>query len=102
MRSHSLTSYSLSIVVSVLFLCTQVQAQSTSSIEGQVTDQNGAVVSGAEITVLSSAMSIHRKAITDQGGRYQIASLPMADAELSTKDRGCFGGNHRDSDHPPD
>ena len=79
MRSHSLTSYSFLTAVSVLLLCTPIQGQSTSSIEGQVTDQNGAVVPGAEITVLSSAINIHRKAITDQGGRYQIASLPMAD-----------------------
>ena len=88
MRSHSLTSYFLLIVVSLLFLCTPIQAQSTSSIEGQVTDQNGAVVSGAVITVLSSTISIHRKTATDQDGRYQIASLPMADYRLEVRAQG--------------
>jgi len=89
MSFHSLTlSYSLSTVVSVLFLCIPIKAQSTSSIEGQVTDQNGAVVSGAEITVLSSAISIHRKATTDQAGRYQIASLPMADYRIDVRAQG--------------
>jgi len=89
MRFHSLTlSYSLSTVVSVLFLCISILAQSTSSIEGQVTDQNGAVVSGAEITVICSASSIHRKATTDQGGRYQIPSLPMADYRIDVRAQG--------------
>ena len=89
MRLHSLTlSYSLSTVVSVLFLCIPILAQSTSSIEGQVTDQNGAVVSGAEITLSCSAISIHRKATTDQAGRYQVASLPMADYRIDVRAQG--------------
>jgi hypothetical protein len=33
-------------------------------------------------------MSIHRKVTTDQGGRYQIASLPMADYRIEVRAQG--------------
>jgi hypothetical protein len=96
MRFYSLTlSYSLLTVVFVLLLCLPILAQSTSSIEGQVADQNGAVVSGAEITVICSAISIRRKATTDQGGRYQIASLPMADYRVDVRAQGFSCGTYK-------
>jgi hypothetical protein len=76
------------IFLVVLSLCSTAYAQSTSSIEGLVTDQHGAVVPGTEITAVSSTIGVHRKTTTDQDGRYQIASLPVADYRIEARARG--------------
>jgi len=71
-----------------LLFTTPIQAQSTASIEGQVTDQQGAVVSAAAITVRSSEIDIIRKTLTDDAGRYQIAALPVGIYVLEVRARG--------------
>lgn len=72
----------------VLSLCNASYAQSTASIEGQVIDQNGAAVAGVEITAMGSGIGVRRKANTDDSGRYQIASLPVADYRIDARARG--------------
>jgi hypothetical protein len=52
-------------------------AQSTASIEGQVTDQNGAVVRGAEVAAVSRELGLRRTAVTDDAGRFLIAALAV-------------------------
>ena len=42
-----------------------IQAQSSASIEGLVTDQNQESIAGAEITASDQAIGINRKVITD-------------------------------------
>jgi hypothetical protein len=51
-------------------------AQSTATLQGTVTDQNGAVVPGAKITVRNQATSAERSTETDANGNYQVAALP--------------------------
>src|SRR3954463_6221416 len=51
------------------------QAQSTATLQGAVTDPQGAVVPNAKVTVRSQATSAERTAQTDADGNYQIASL---------------------------
>lgn len=62
-----------------------VHAQSTASIEGQVTDQNGAVVARAEINAVSREIGISRTSTTDDAGRYQIAALPVGPYRVEVK-----------------
>ena len=57
------------LVLSVIPLCHLAHAQSTASIEGQVNDQNGAIVPAVEITVVSPEMGISRVAVTDDDGQ---------------------------------
>ena len=71
-----------------LSLSRTASAQSTASIEGQVIDQNGAAVVGVEITVSGSGIGVRRKSNTDDSGRYQIASLPVADYRIDARARG--------------
>ena len=71
-----------------LSLMSTAFGQSTTSIEGQVIDQDGAVVAGAGIIVSSSAIAIHRNAATDEHGRYQIASLPVGEYRIEIHARG--------------
>jgi hypothetical protein len=71
-----------------LFLSTTTNAQSNASIQGEVTDPNGAVVPEAEITLRSEATGIERKAISDSGGRYLIAALAVGDYHLEVQASG--------------
>src|SRR3954453_18979783 len=60
-----------------LLFCTPLYAQSTASVEGLVTDPNGAAVLAAEITVIARDIGVKRVVMTDTAGRYQIFALPL-------------------------
>jgi hypothetical protein len=71
-----------------LLACTFVHAQSTASIEGQITDQKGAVIPNVEIKATSGAIAVERSTLTDDAGRYQIPSLPVGDYRIEVKASG--------------
>jgi hypothetical protein len=77
-------------VFAVMLLCIPVYAQSTASIEGQINDQHGAVVTAVEITIVSLDIGIRRIAVTDADGRYQISALPVGSYRIEVKSHG-FG-----------
>ena len=66
------------VVVAGLCLAgvTGVAAQTTTTLEGQVTDQQGGALAGATVTVTASAESSPSVIITDATGSYRLASLP--------------------------
>src|SRR5262249_38289489 len=70
MRHIFLVSLALAALSSGAF------AQSTATLQGSVTDQSGAVVSGAKVTVRNQATGAERIAQTDSDGNYQVAALP--------------------------
>src|SRR5258708_6743459 len=51
-------------------------AQNAASIKGTVTDQSGAAVRGAKITVKNTAQGIERTATTSDTGSYEVPALP--------------------------
>ena len=51
-------------------------AQTTSTIEGTVTDRQGLAISGAELSVTANTLAVSKKTTTDANGNYQIAALP--------------------------
>ena len=59
-----------------LALSARASAQSTATLQGTVTDPQGAVVSNAKVTVRSQATGAERTAQTDAEGNYQFAALP--------------------------
>ncbi len=75
-------------VAALLVLSVCVQAQSTASIEGLVTDQNSDLIAGAEVMATSRAIGVVRRSITDNSGRYQIAALPIGDYRLQISAQG--------------
>jgi Carboxypeptidase regulatory-like domain/TonB dependent receptor-like, beta-barrel len=79
---------SLLATVALLALSTHVLAQSTASIEGLVTDQQGALIAGAEITAEDLTIGVTRKLVTDDAGRYQIAALPVGEYRLEVRATG--------------
>src|SRR5438309_770880 len=52
------------------------QTQTTGRIAGTVNDQNGAVIVGAEVTVVSRTTGDERKVTTDAEGNYSVPFLP--------------------------
>ena len=53
------------------------QTPDTGSIRGQVLDQNGAVIVGANVSVVNLQTGFHRESKTNEGGLYEINSLPL-------------------------
>jgi hypothetical protein len=51
-------------------------AQSTATVQGSVTDQSGATISGAKVTLRNQATGLERIVQTDNDGNYQVAALP--------------------------
>jgi len=80
--------YIASTVVVFPLLSTFVAAQSTASIEGEVTDQQGALISDASITGSAAEIGVSRATVTDISGRYQIAALPVGDYRLEVRAKG--------------
>src|SRR2546428_11455694 len=52
------------------------QTQTTGRIAGTVKDQTGAVIVGAEVTVVSRTTGDERKVTTDSEGNYAVPLLP--------------------------
>lgn len=69
-----------SFLAAVLFLCAALcvplaRAQSTAALQGTVTDQSGAVVPGATVTIRNTATGAARTVQTDKDGNYAAPSL---------------------------
>src|ERR1043165_9535721 len=66
------------VALSLALIATSAFAQTTTtgSIEGLVTDPNGAAVKGATVTATSPQLISPQTATTKDDGRYQIGNLP--------------------------
>jgi hypothetical protein len=51
-------------------------AQSTATLQGTITDPQGAIVPNAKVTVSSRAIGVERTTQSDKDGNYEFASLP--------------------------
>ncbi|MGH9755967.1 MAG: carboxypeptidase regulatory-like domain-containing protein [Blastocatellia bacterium] len=65
-------------------------AQSTATLQGSVTDQSGAAVSGAKVIVRNQATGFERIVQTDSDGNYQAAALQPGVYRVETQAQG-FG-----------
>ncbi len=72
----------------LLLFNTSLAAQSGAALSGTVTDQHGAVVSGAEVSALSVASGRIVTARTDTDGKYELTGLPSGAYQLSVSSRG--------------
>ncbi len=66
----------LLVAMSMIASAPSLHAQITSTIEGTVTDRQGLVLSGVEITVAADTLTVTKKTTTGANGNYQIAALP--------------------------
>src|SRR5437667_3364948 len=73
------TTPSLLLLFAVLFLSSisaLAQTQTTGRTAGTVKDLNGAIIVGAEVTVINKATGDERKVNTDKEGNYTVPLLP--------------------------
>ena len=68
----------LTVAVMVMFVGGALAQSGTSSINGTVTDQAGAVVPGATVTITNTATSFTRNVTTGNDGRYGFPGIPPA------------------------
>src|SRR5262245_44276074 len=73
------------VIAAVLTVSMRGTAQSTASIEGKISDQNGAVVPGVEIKLVNVGIAVERNGVTDDDGRYQMTSLQVGGGRLEVK-----------------
>src|SRR5215813_918756 len=90
MKSHPLFVYLPfpSSVIVLLLGWTTLHAQSTAAIEGQVTDQAAAVISGVELSLSSKDIGIERTTYSDSSGSYQFAALPVGSYRIEVRAKG--------------
>jgi hypothetical protein len=60
----------------VLVFAATAFAQTTASIQGTVSDQSGAAIVGAKVTVKNTALGIERTTQTSSTGSYEVPALP--------------------------
>ncbi len=72
-------------VAVLLFALGTAHAQSTGAIQGTITDQTGAAVPKASVTVENQSTGEQRTAVTDDTGRYLVASLPVGVYRVTVK-----------------
>lgn len=77
----------LVLVIRVEFVFPQASI-STSELRGQVTDQNGAAVAGATITVTDQSRGTTRTVRTDENGLYVFLSLPPGNYTMKVEAAG--------------
>ena len=74
LRKKTFSPWMLSLLI--LLLAATALAQTTASIQGTVTDQSGAAVANAKITIKNTALGIERTTQTSSSGAYEIPALP--------------------------
>ncbi|MGB7265795.1 MAG: carboxypeptidase-like regulatory domain-containing protein [Terracidiphilus sp.] len=67
------------LAAAMIFPSNRATAQSSSSgVNGVVTDQNGAVVSGAKVALVNAATNVARETVSNGSGNYFFAEVPPA------------------------
>ena len=71
------------LILALVSLNSRVLAQTSGSIYGTVTDDSGAVISGAVVVVTNLHTSVSKRLMTDASGDYQFPVLDPGDYEVS-------------------
>src|ERR1700746_75704 len=74
LRKMTFSPWMLSLLI--LLLAATAFGQTTASIQGTVSDQSGAAVVGAKVTVKNTALGIERNTQTSSTGSYEVPALP--------------------------
>jgi hypothetical protein len=71
-----------------------LRAQTTSSIEGVVTDQQALAVAGAQVRITNSDLGIDRSTATGADGAYRVTGLPAGVYTITTSKSGFVTNTH--------
>jgi Carboxypeptidase regulatory-like domain/TonB-dependent Receptor Plug Domain len=72
----------------MLSVAPKVFAQGVGSVRGTVTDEKGAVVSGADVAITNVATAYSRAVVSDVNGNYSFQSIPIGQYVLKVKKGG--------------
>ncbi len=75
--------HALCVLVGLAFLTSWASAQSTSLLNGSVTDPSGASVAGAKITLTDPATGLQRTTTSNGTGLYQFLDVPPGNYRLA-------------------
>ena len=82
-----------SCVVFVSCLLSVGAQTTTSTIEGTVTDPNGAVIAGATVTASGTTLATERSVTTNSDGFYRLTALPAGMYTLTITQSGFASGS---------
>ena len=82
------SALAVSILIFALASLASGQQSAKATLTGTITDPNGAVVPGVNITATHTATGVRREAITNSEGLYVLADLPPGDYELTVQAQG--------------
>src|SRR5438477_3291128 len=80
--------FRLAALCSALIISTTAFGQSTAIIEGEITDQEGAVIPSAALLATNDQTGVRRETTSDEAGRYQMAALPIGTYHIEIKSTG--------------
>ena len=78
----------LGIVLTFAMQSISLAQNAAGRIIGTVTDQQGAAIAGAKITVTNIATSVSRETVTDGEGNYQVLALPLGTYSVTAESKG--------------
>jgi Carboxypeptidase regulatory-like domain len=74
---------SLLAVFAFTMFAPSIFGQATGGLSGTVTDPNGAVVQGVNVTVKNTGTNLTRNAVTNEDGRWTLTLLPVGSYTVS-------------------
>jgi hypothetical protein len=81
----ALHDIAMSVIVMVFASAQPSRAQSTATLQGLITDAQGAVVPGVSVVVRNQDTGVERAVVSDSAGQYLAASLPPGHYRVETK-----------------
>jgi hypothetical protein len=87
-RAGKVKRFALLMSVVLCWCIPNVVAQVSATLSGTVTDQSGAVVSGATATARNVDTGFSRTTVTNQAGLYQLFALPVGQYEVRVRKDG--------------
>jgi len=85
---HFSCSTAILFVLGSLLCCNPLRADVTGSILGVVHDRSGAVVAGAQITVLNVQTNLKQETVSGTDGSFRFLALPAGDYKLTVNAKG--------------
>src|ERR1700751_3998821 len=78
----------ISIVLMMLAGALTLRADVTGSILGTVHDRSGAVVAGAQVTVLNVQTNLKQETVSGSDGSFRILALSVGDYKMTVESKG--------------
>ena len=81
----TVTAAACLLLVCLLAATSQAQQSATATLSGIITDPNGAVIAGAEITATQKATGVERVTTTNDEGHYVLTNLPPGEYDVKVQ-----------------